>query len=129
MCELGRWKHFLVAFLLVLGTLPAMAAEMTRIHINVKSKDGKPIDRASVIVKFVQGRSIVKLGKSIRTTFELRTNQEGEANIPSIPQGDIQIQIIAKGYQTFGQVFDISEAEKNIEIKLNPPQQQYTSHQ
>src|SRR6266699_3225918 len=96
------------------------AAPMTRLNIVVKSQSGKPVDRASVVVRFVEGHSIVKLGKAVRTTFELRTNQEGEAQVPSIPQGKIRIQIIAKGYQTFGQVFDVSEEEKKIEITLNP---------
>ena len=34
----------------------------------------------------------------------------------------------AKGYQTFGKVFQIDEDEKTIEITLNPPQQQYSAH-
>jgi len=59
---------------------------------------------------------VVKLGKAVRTTFELRSNQEGEARIPSIPQGKILVQIIAKGYQTFGQTFDITEEEKTLDI-------------
>ena len=54
---------------------------------------------------------------------------KGEAKVPEIPQGEIRIQVIAKGFQTFGQIFDVTEEEKTIEIKLNPPQQQYSSHQ
>jgi Carboxypeptidase regulatory-like domain len=104
------------------------AAPMTRLNIVVKTQGGKPVDRASVVVRFVEGHSVVKLGKAIRTTYELRTNQEGEVQVPSIPQGKIRIQIIAKGYQTFGQVFDVTEEEKKIELTLNPPQQQYTAH-
>src|SRR5947209_1142610 len=106
----------------------AAAAPMTKLNIVVKSQTGKPVDRASVVVRFVEGHSVIKLGKAIRTTFELRTNQEGEAQVPSIPQGKIRIQIIAKGFQTFGQVYDVSEAEKTIEIAINPPQQQYSAH-
>ena len=101
---------------------------MTKINIVVKSQGGKPVDRASVVVRFVEGHSVIKLGKAIRTTFELRTNQEGEAGIPSIPQGKIRIQVIAKGYQTFGEVYDITEEEKTVNITLNPPQQQYSAH-
>ena len=114
-------------FVLVTGAL-ASAAEMTKLTIVVKTKADKPIDRASVVVRFVEGHSVVKLGKAIRTTFELRTNQEGETQVPSIPQGKIRIQVIAKGYQTFGQIYDVTEDEKKIEIALNPPQQQYTAH-
>jgi uncharacterized GH25 family protein len=106
----------------------AFAAPMTKINIVVKSQTGKPVDRASVVVRFVEGHSIVKLGKAIKTTFELRTNQEGEANIPTIPQGKIRIQVIAKGYQTFGEVYDITDEEKTVNITLNPPQQQYSAH-
>jgi hypothetical protein len=106
----------------------AAAAPMTKLNIVVKTQGGKPVDRASVVVRFVEGHSVIKLGKAIRTTFELRTNQEGEAQVPSIPQGKIRIQIIAKGYQTFGQVYDVSDEEKTIEIAINPPQQQYSAH-
>jgi len=107
----------------------AIAAPMTKINISVKSQGGHPVDRASVVVRFVQGHSIVKLGKAVRTTFELRTNQDGEAKIPSIPQGKILVQVIAKGYQTFGQTFNVAEDEKTLAITLNPPQQQYSAHE
>ncbi len=106
----------------------ATAAEMTKLTIEVKTEGGKPIDRAAVVVKFVEGRSYIKLGKKIRTQWEVRTNQEGTVQIPSIPQGKIRIQVIAKGYQTFGQVFDVDEEEKTLEIKLNPPQPQFSAH-
>ena len=114
---------------LLFAGLAAGAAPMTKINIVVKDQAGKPVDRASVVVRFVQGHSVVKLGKAIRTTFELRSNQEGEARIPSIPQGKILVQVIAKGYQTFGQEFEVNEAEKTIEVKMNPPQQPYSAHQ
>ena len=101
---------------------------MTKLQIEVKSHAGKPVDRASVVVRFLQARSVVKLGKKTRTHWELRTSQEGIARIPPIPQGKILVQVIAKGYQTFGQTFEIDEEEKTVEVKLNAPQQQYSSH-
>ena len=117
--------------LILLGTLLVWllpAANKTNLTIQVKNQSGKPVDHANVIVKFVHGHSIVKLGKGIRTAWELQTNQEGVAKIPAIPQGTILIQIIAKNYQTFGQNFDVDEENKTIDITLNPPQQQYTAH-
>ena len=116
-------------FALLTGSFAASAAEMTKLTVQVKNDGGKPVDRASVIVRFVQGRNYIKLGKKIRDTYELRTNQEGEASIPEIPQGTIRVQVIAKGYQTFGHDFEVNEAEKTLEIKLNPPQPQYSAHQ
>jgi hypothetical protein len=119
----------LIALAAFVSLMPlARADDMTKLNITVTTLGGHPIDRASVVVRFVEGRSIVKLGKQVRTTYELRTNQEGVASVPSIPQGKIRIQVIAKGYQTFGQVYEVQEEEKGIEIKLNPPQQQYSSH-
>jgi hypothetical protein len=102
---------------------------MTRLRVEVRSRTGKPVERAAVIVNFVEGRSVVKLGKKIVTHWELRTNQEGVARVPALPQGKVRIQINAKNYQTFGEIFDVDQDEKTIVIKLNPPQQQYSAHQ
>ena len=101
---------------------------MTTLTISVKSPGGKPVENASVIVKFVKGRSKAKLGAKIRKDWELRSNQDGIAKIPPIPQGTILVQIIAKDYQTFGQNFDVDEEQKTIDITLNAPQPQYSAH-
>lgn len=120
---------FLPAALLA-GSLTLLAdPPMTKLRVEVKSQAGRPVDRASVVVKFVEGRSVVKLGKKIRTSWELRTNQDGVASIPPIPQGKIQVQVYAKGFQTYGQIMEINEEEKTVDVKLNPPQAQYSSHQ
>jgi hypothetical protein len=119
-----------LVILLALCALPLLAAPpMTRITVHVTSLSGKPVDHASVIIKFIAGHDKLKLGKKILTQYELQTTQEGEAKIPPIPQGKIQIQVIAKNYQTFGDVFDIADNEKTVEIKLNPPQSQYSVHE
>jgi hypothetical protein len=101
------------------------ASPTTKLAIHVMTPGGKPLDRASVIVKFVSSNYKIK---KVRTSWETKTDQEGYSRIPSIPQGKIQIQIIAVGYQTFGQLFDIDEEDKTIEIRLNSPQQQYSAH-
>ena len=126
------WRRFcpaLIALLFLLAIPASAQTAMTKLTIHVVNDSDKPVDRASVIVKFVQGRDYIKLGKKIRDTYELRTNQEGEAGLPEIPQGKILVQIIAKGYQTYGQTLDIKEPERTVEIKLNPPQKQYSAHE
>jgi len=122
-------RFLLIAGLILIAVSVVAAAEMTTLTVEVKTPSGNPVDRASVIVKFVKGRAKMKLGKKILKTWETRTNQEGLAKIPPIPQGTIQVQVIAKGYQTFGQIFEIDEEQKTVEVKLNPPQDQYSSHQ
>jgi hypothetical protein len=122
-----------LVLLLALLSLPVMllrADDLTRLQIHVTNERGKPVDRASVIVKFVNGRSVKALGlKKARLSWELKSSQEGMAKIPGIPKGKILIQINAKNYQTFGDTFDIDEDERLVEIVLKEPQSQYSVHQ
>ncbi len=119
---------FLPALLLWIPTLHAAAT--TKLNIVVKTQGGHPVDRAEVIVRWNATKKHPRagFGRAVRTTFEIRTDQEGQVRVPSIPQGNILIQVNAKGYQPFGKVFEISEEEKTIEVTLNPPQQQYSAH-
>jgi hypothetical protein len=120
----------LATLALLLCTTPAIwAGDKARIQILVKNLDNKPVDRASVIVRFVQGRSALKLGKKVIKSWETRTNQEGIAKIPEMPQGTVLVQVIAKGYQTFGKQFEVNDDDATLEIKLNPPQPQHSVHQ
>ena len=123
--------RLLFSFALFAAALPVLAdPPMTKIRVEVrKATTDKPVDRASVVVRFVEGRSVVKLGKKIMTSYQMRTNQDGVASMPAIPQGKIQIQVHAKGFQTFGQIFDIGEEEKTVEVKLKDPQPQFSVHQ
>ncbi len=113
---------------LMLCALPLLAGSGTVLTVQVNSSDtGKPIDRASVIVRFRHGLNPVKMRK-IRTSWETKTSQQGNVTIPEIPMGEITVQIIAEHYQTFGDVFQLDKPEQTIAIKLNPPQQQYSEH-
>jgi len=121
---------WIVVFVLGLFSTPLLAdPPMTTLRIEVKNLAGRPVERASVVVRFVQGRSVAKFGKKIRVNWETRTSMEGVAKVPPLPQGEIMIQVIAKGYQTFGGKFEVEEPAKTIEIKLNPPQPQYSVHE
>jgi hypothetical protein len=113
--------------LLLLVVAPLFGDDVTRLQILVTNDLGHPVDRASVIVKFAE-RSVKKFGAKVRTEWNTKTSQEGLVRVPGIPKGKILIQVIAKNYQTFGQVYDIQDDEKTIEIKLNPPQGQYSAH-
>ena len=101
---------------------PALAsAQVTKLRVEVRNIEDKPVDRASVLVRF-EGRSLAKLGgKKLKTSWEMKTNQEGVVAIPPIPQGHILVQVTAKGYQTYGEKIEINEEEKTIEVKLKPP--------
>jgi hypothetical protein len=123
-----RIRVLLLPVLLVWACGLRAEPPMTQLRIVVTTESGRPVDRAGVRVVYQEARNYIKLGKRTRTSWELRTNQEGEAKVPSCPQGRILIQVIAKGYQTYGQTFQVDTEEKNIEIKLSPPQAQYSAH-
>jgi hypothetical protein len=113
----------------LLLTVPLLADDdLTRITVDVRTIAGRPVERASVTLKFVEGRSIVKLGKKINKQWELRTNHEGLAKAPELPKGKIQLLVHAKGYQTYGDTVDVNEDEKTITVTLKPPQSQYSAH-
>jgi hypothetical protein len=120
-----RWILFAVATLnagLLLADTP-----QTEIRVEVKDKQGKPVERAAVIMDFVSShRQVFKLGKRAPKHWELRTNMGGVARFPAIPQGTIRVQVIAKNYQTFGNKFDVDEPQKIIQVTLEPPQKQYS---
>jgi hypothetical protein len=131
-------RHWLFPFCFVVAAVllpgPALPQEesepMTKLTITVHTQGGHPIESAEVIVRWRANKKhpAARYGRAVNTTFEMRSNQEGQANMPAIPQGSILIQVNAKGYQTFGKIFDINEQEKAIDITLNPPQQQYSAH-
>ena len=123
-------RSLLLSLMLIVASLPLLAdPPMTNLKIEVKTHTDKPVDRASVIVTWDEGRSVFKLGKKTITKWQLKTNQDGITKVPPLPQGFITIQVIAKGYQTFGDTFEVKEPERTIEVKLNPPQQQYSAHE
>ena len=57
--------------------------------------------------------------------LDLKTNQDGNVKVPAIPQGKIMIQVIAKGWHTYGQWHDVDKPEQLIEIKLEAPPHWY----
>lgn len=118
--------------LLVIAALTSLlliaAAPQTAVRVTVKDQYDKPIDNAAVILDFLGSRQIRKLGRRRQTHWEVHTNQDGLAHFPPVPQGTIQLQVVAKNHQTFGKKFDIDTEQKTIDVKLNPPQQQYTAN-
>lgn len=124
--------HFVLLCLFGLAlAMPALASDpdLTTITVEVMNERDKPIPRASVVVRFVEGRSVAKLGKKIITSYELRTSNEGRVSVPPIPQGKILVQVIAQGYQTYGDYHEIYEDEKTLPIVMKAPAKQYSSHE
>jgi hypothetical protein len=62
--------------------------------------------------------------------MELKTNEDGKVTIDVIPVGDgLRLQVLASGYQTFGNDYDLPGDSKDIQVKLSRPQKQYSIYE
>lgn len=86
----------------------------------LKADNGKPVRNAAVIL-----HPVGKDGNQSRRGSELKTDAQGSSEI-AVPYGKVRIQVIAPGFQTYGEDWEINEANKTIVIKLDRPKSQYS---
>ena len=86
----------------------------------VKVENGKPIRNAYVVLHPLNSD-----GKE-QGSINLKTDSEGKTAFNNLPYGKLRIQVIAHGRKTFGQDYDFDAPEKEFEIKLQPPADQYS---
>jgi hypothetical protein len=87
----------------------------------VKEDNGKPVRNAAVILHPVN-----EGGKQERGGLELKTDPDGKSNVDGIPLGKLRVQVLAHGFQTYGEDFDIEKPKTEITIKLKRPQGQFS---
>ena len=106
-------------------TANALADEPTsNVRFNViRDYNGKPVRNASVVLHPVDRK-----GKQMRSGLQLKTDAEGNTNFDGVPYGPLRIQVLAPGFQTYGEDFDISKPETQITIKLKRPVDQYSTY-
>ena len=90
----------------------------------VRDYNGKPVRNAAVVLHPVNRK-----GKQSRGGLELKTDGEGRANIDGIPYGPLRVQVLAQGFQTFGEDYKIDRAETEITVKLKRPGGQYSIYE
>ena len=89
----------------------------------IKATNGKPVENAAVVFH------PMKNGKD-EGSLELKTNEEGKAIIDVIPIGDtVRLQVIASGFQTFGDDYEITTDSKEITVKMKRPDRQYSIYE
>jgi len=92
-----------------------------RIEVTVlRDTNGKPIENAAVIFHPMEG-------EKDKGNMELKTNEDGKTVIDVLPIGDtVRLQIIAKGFQTYGEDYKVDKAALSIEIRMKRPGEQYS---
>lgn len=102
-------------------TPPPPTANIT--VVVTKATNGKPVENAAVVFH------PMKNGKD-EGGLELKTNEEGKVSIDVIPIGDtVRLQIIADGFQTFGDDYQITTDSKEIAVKMKRPARQYSIYE
>src|SRR5207248_9992105 len=70
-----------------------------------------------------------KKSRQERGGLELKTDSEGKASFDGVAYGKLRVQVLASGFQTFGEVYVINKPEMEITVKLKRPQGQYTIYE
>ena len=87
----------------------------------VRDSNGKPVRNAEIVLHPVDEK-----GKQKSEGLELKTHEDGRAQITGIPYGKMRVQVIAPGFRTYGEDFDISQPAQEFTIKLQKPAEQLT---
>jgi hypothetical protein len=98
--------------------------ETSKIVVQVTKKfNGKPIMNAAVIFNPYD-----KDGKDIGN-LEVKTDPEGKATIDIIPTGSlVRVQVIANGFATFAEDYQIDQPTHEIAVAMLRPQEQVSSY-
>jgi hypothetical protein len=87
----------------------------------VRDANGKPVKNAEVVLHPVD-----KKGKQRPEGMELKTHEDGKAEATGLAYGKWRVQVIAPGFKTYGQDYDLSQPSVDITIKLLKPSEQYS---
>ena len=113
----------------VLGVAPTVTAQddepsSSLKFMVVRDYNGKPVANAAVILHPVNPK-----GKQSRGGMELKTDHEGRTAFDGIPYGMLRVQVIAQGFQTFGEDYDVGKPTMAVTIKLKRPAGQYSTYE
>ncbi len=114
-------RNVALLLVLVMGVAMAEHKSATLQFLIIKDENGKPVRNAEIVLHGVD-----KHGKQKSDGLELKTHEDGRAEIGGVPFGKIRIQVVAHGLRTFGEDYDINRPNHEITIKMQKPQDQYT---
>jgi hypothetical protein len=89
--------------------------------IVLKDDNGKPVRNAGVVLHLVNDKD-----KQERGGLELKSDPDGKCSIDGIPYGKVRVQVIASGFQTYGEDYDVTGTAMDITIKLKRPGQMFS---
>jgi hypothetical protein len=122
-------RSFILPVILLCLALPATAKKKdeplaTLSFLVIRDENGKPVRNAAVVMHPVEEN-----GKQSKGGLELKTDPEGRASYDGVPYGKLRIQVLAPGFQTFGDDYDVGQPSMEITIKLKRPAGQYSIYE
>ena len=87
----------------------------------LRDNNGKPVRNASVVL-----HSVNKHGKQAKGGLELKADADGKCSYDGVPYGMVRVQVLAPGFQTYGQDYDVDKPTIALTIKLKRPEEQYS---
>jgi hypothetical protein len=116
----------LAALALLFALSPATAPadeEQVKFAVEVvEEATGDGIANASVYVKFKEERF---LRKDKKREWSLKTDPDGRAEFPSLPEGRVLVQVVAKGWKTYGRYHELKGPRHTLEVRLQPAKRWY----
>lgn len=95
---------------------------VARLKILITNPEGHPVGNASVYVRYPKPGTLFR--RDSLQELDLKSNMDGSVKVPEVPQGKVQIQVIAKGWHTFGEWYDV-EKDGTVTIQLKEPPHWY----
>ncbi|MGI9104323.1 MAG: carboxypeptidase-like regulatory domain-containing protein [Terriglobales bacterium] len=120
-------KKLLLVLLGCVLVATVVRAEQKTASLNfvvLKDYNGKPVRNASVVL-----HSVDKDGKQSKGGVELKTDPDGKVSYSGVPLGKLRVQVLAPGYQTFGEDVMIDQPQQEITVKLKRPVKQYSIYE
>jgi Carboxypeptidase regulatory-like domain len=113
------------ATLILLASAALTQDEMAVLNfIVIRDYSGKPIRNASVVMHPVE-----KNGKQSRGGLQIKTDPDGKASFDGVPYGKLRVQVLATGFQTFGEDYSIDRPAMAITVRMKRPQGQYSIYE
>src|SRR5438309_2725794 len=122
----GMRRAISAAVLVVLVAIAARAQDESASlkFLVIRDYNGKPVRNASVVMHPVE-----KNGKQSRGGLQIKTDPDGKANFDGVPYGKLRVQVLAQGFQTFGDDYDVNKPEMEITIRMRRPSGQYSIYE
>lgn len=128
---MARMKTFMAAGVvaLILATAGAAFAQKDKDEeitswlkfVVLKDDTGKPVRNAAVIM-----HPVSTAGKQEKGGMELKTDADGKCDFDGVPYGKLRVQVLAHGFQTYGEDFDVDKPKLELTIKLKRPKDQFS---